>query len=269
MKQQILPDTKIRSICLHHFYESLTCFSVLPDVEVTSSDTLIQVISPDIPNWLTNAVFKINLEPEDIEQQIDSITTNYRTKQVAPFWRICPDDYPTNIDHQLLAAGYEKKTQHILMSIQIDTMGLVPTSSINTRLEVITSASALHEKHLSFRQIDDNGSKSFTTLMRDLFDFHGYEQDSRWLHYVALQGDKPIGYASAFYTANAVGIYNVGVIPEARRKGIATALTIQALQDARERGYKIGTLQSSEMAHSMYKKIGFETHFPIQYFAPA
>ncbi|MEL6408314.1 MAG: GNAT family N-acetyltransferase [Chloroflexota bacterium] len=267
--QNQLSDNTIETICLQHFYESLTCFSALVDVDVTSSKSATQVISPNIPNWLTNAVFNLNLESSKVTQAIEDITQRYRSNDVVPFWRLCPNDHPTNIHDHLIAAGYAQKMKQFLMSLNLDTVTQSPTLLDNIVIEQITTASELRDKHLSFTRIKDSTHKSFATLMCDLFDYYGYEQDSVWRHYVAIQNGVSVGYGSAFYAEHVVGLYNVGVIPEAPRKGIATSLTLKALRDAQQQGHKIATLQSSEMAQSMYEKIGFTTHFPIQYFAPA
>jgi ribosomal protein S18 acetylase RimI-like enzyme len=65
-----------------------------------------------------------------------------------------------------------------------------------------------------------------------------------------------------------VGIYSVGTIPEARGKGIGSAITLRALLDARRRGYRVGLLQSSEMGYNMYRRLGFETCFKIKKYVP-
>jgi predicted GNAT family acetyltransferase len=49
----------------------------------------------------------------------------------------------------------------------------------------------------------------------------------------------------------------VATLPEARGNGIGAALTLKPVQDAREMGYRVGTLQSSEMGFNIYKKLGF------------
>lgn len=53
------------------------------------------------------------------------------------------------------------------------------------------------------------------------------------------------------------GIYNVATRPSARRRGLATALTLQLAHDARERGCLSVSLQSSPMAHGLYTTLGF------------
>ncbi len=53
------------------------------------------------------------------------------------------------------------------------------------------------------------------------------------------------------------GIYNVGTLPHARRRGLGTALTGLHLYRARERGCATASLQSTEIAEGVYAKLGF------------
>ncbi len=53
------------------------------------------------------------------------------------------------------------------------------------------------------------------------------------------------------------GIYNVGTLEHARRRGIGTALTAALVRDARERGCATASLQSTPMAERVYAAVGF------------
>jgi ribosomal protein S18 acetylase RimI-like enzyme len=66
-----------------------------------------------------------------------------------------------------------------------------------------------------------------------------------------------VAAALAFDHAGDCGIYNVGTLPHARRRGLASSLTAAQLRAARERGCTTASLQSTEMAERLYARLGF------------
>jgi predicted GNAT family acetyltransferase len=63
--------------------------------------------------------------------------------------------------------------------------------------------------------------------------------------------------ALAFDHAGDCGIFNVGTLPHARRRGLATALTALQVRDAAARGCRTASLQSTAMAERVYAAVGF------------
>ena len=53
-------------------------------------------------------------------------------------------------------------------------------------------------------------------------------------------------------------IYRVAVIPEARGRGIGSAISMAPLGTARELGYGVAVLNPSDMSYGMYKRLGFQ-----------
>jgi GNAT superfamily N-acetyltransferase len=66
-----------------------------------------------------------------------------------------------------------------------------------------------------------------------------------------------VSTALAFDHHGDCGIYNVATVPEARRRGIGSAVTTVQLHLARERGCTTASLQSTEMAERVYALVGF------------
>ena len=84
-------------------------------------------------------------------------------------------------------------------------------------------------------------------------------------NYLGYLNGKPVSTCTIFY-GGAAGIYCVSTLPEARGKGIGGAITLKPLQEAREMGYRVGVLQSSEMGFNVYKKLGFRHLCQIENF---
>ena len=74
---------------------------------------------------------------------------------------------------------------------------------------------------------------------------------------VARLDGESVAAAMAFDHDGDCGIYNVGTLEHARRRGLGTAVTTTLLHDAVERGCRTASLQSTAMAERVYAAIGF------------
>jgi GNAT superfamily N-acetyltransferase len=78
--------------------------------------------------------------------------------------------------------------------------------------------------------------------------------------YLALLDDQPVVTSQVFLAAGVAGIYQVTCLPEARGRGIGTAVTLASLLDARRRGYAIAILQASDLGYPVYRRLGFREY---------
>jgi ribosomal protein S18 acetylase RimI-like enzyme len=65
------------------------------------------------------------------------------------------------------------------------------------------------------------------------------------------------------------GVYNVSTLPWARRRGLGTAVSAALLRDARARGCRTASLQSTPMAERVYAGVGFRDLGRILEYVPA
>lgn len=70
-----------------------------------------------------------------------------------------------------------------------------------------------------------------------------------------------VGTVICHKTLTTLGIHSLGIIPAMRGKGLATQIMYKIINDAKIGGSQIVTLQASQMAKSMYEKMGFKTDF--------
>ena len=74
---------------------------------------------------------------------------------------------------------------------------------------------------------------------------------------VARRCGENVATGIAFDFGTDCGIYNVGTLEAARRRGLGTALTAIQLHDAIARGCRTASLQSTAMAERVYAAVGF------------
>jgi ribosomal protein S18 acetylase RimI-like enzyme len=68
---------------------------------------------------------------------------------------------------------------------------------------------------------------------------------------------RPASVALALHHGDDCGVSFVATIPEARRRGLATAVMRQALQDARAKGCTSTTLQATDLGERLYEHLGY------------
>ncbi len=71
--------------------------------------------------------------------------------------------------------------------------------------------------------------------------------------------DRPVGTSLAIRTGEVAGVYAVGTLRDARRRGVGTAATWAAVAAGRTWGCDTIVLQASEMGFPMYLEMGFRT----------
>ncbi|MGN6166776.1 MAG: GNAT family N-acetyltransferase [Solirubrobacteraceae bacterium] len=86
---------------------------------------------------------------------------------------------------------------------------------------------------------------------------------------VARRRGASVSTAIAFDLNGDCGIYNVGTLEPARRRGLASALTAIHLHDARARGCLSASLQATAMAEGLYAAAGFRDLGRILEYVPA
>ncbi len=95
----------------------------------------------------------------------------------------------------------------------------------------------------------------------------GADRDAYHVLVARLDG-APVATAMAFDHGGDCGVFNVTTMDGARRRGLGTAVTAHHLHDARARGCRSASLQSSEMAERVYAAVGFRDLGHFLEFAP-
>jgi ribosomal protein S18 acetylase RimI-like enzyme len=94
--------------------------------------------------------------------------------------------------------------------------------------------------------------------------------DPAALHLLVARHDgENVATAFGFDHDGDCGIYDVGTLAHARRRGIGTALTSALVHDAIARGCQTASLQATPMAERMYAAVGFRDLDRIVEYVPS
>lgn len=75
--------------------------------------------------------------------------------------------------------------------------------------------------------------------------------------YLGLLDGVPVATAMRCATHRVAGVYNIAVLPQARRRGIGAALTRHAALDGADEGCPASVLQASEEGFPVYQRMGY------------
>lgn len=149
------------------------------------------------------------------------------------------------------------------MAIDLGTFPEVPTIPDGLKIQAVEDKSTMRTWAHVFT-IGYGMPPAWEGMIFEVWNALGLDFPVR--NYLGYIDGEPVSTSTVFYGAGVAGIYDVATLPEARGRGLGTALTLTPLLDARQAGYRIGVLQSSEMGFGVYKRMGFRHLCQIENF---
>jgi ribosomal protein S18 acetylase RimI-like enzyme len=188
----------------------------------------------------------------------------FRDKDVNTFtWWLEPHLKPSNWESVLSKHGFGFSNDTPGMAVDLHEMNDSTQPTDGYEIRDVKDEESMR----SWAEVFVNGyglPSAWESLAFDLWMQLGLDLPMR--NYLGYLNGKPVSTSTVFYGGGAAGIYCVSTLPEARGKGIGVALTLKPLQGAREMGYRVGVLQSSEMGFNVYEKLGFRHLCQIENF---
>jgi GNAT superfamily N-acetyltransferase len=101
---------------------------------------------------------------------------------------------------------------------------------------------------------------------------HHLDDDSPLWQYVALDGDRPVGWVRSVVVPTATGpaawVSNMFVLPAWRRRGIGRSMLARMLRDDRRRGATRSVLLASHTGAMLYPRVGYESLGELLIYTP-
>ena len=227
-----------------------------PSVELSIGRYLTWLIT-SMPDHFMNLVICTELPQKGIETLVEDALDHFRTLNIKKLSWLAEAGVPAQeIKKHLLANGLTFR-ESFATEMAIDLTGLSGDDPEPDGLEI-----RLVDDDKSLRQWIHVASLGFGVPieMEDVwFEFFNYAAcRTPFQTYLGLLHGKPVATSQVSNSAGVAGIYNVTCLPEARRRGIGSALVMKPLLAAHNIGMKIGVLQSSSMGYNAYRRLGFQ-----------
>ena len=207
-----------------------------------------------------NCVVHAALAPEEADEEIEASLERMRVHGVPGSWHVGPSMRPPDLGERLVAHGLEYGGDDIGMAVDLSTLPEevpVPEGFVVERVRDENGLAAWIEALGSGFGEGPVEAEWVGEVYRRLGD------EGPWRHYLGRLGEEPVATATLFFGAGVAGVYFVCTVERARRRGIGAAVTLAALREARDLGYTVGVLGSSEMGFPVYRRLGFEEYCRI------
>ena len=206
-----------------------------------------------------------NDDPAYIEAKIEEMIAFFRTRNIDFGWTTGPSTRPTDLGQMLDAHGFVFSDSTTGMAI--DLQALNENISTNADLAIIEIEDLETLKIL--RSIEISGFGASEMAAQNYFEAYahtGFGNGTAWHHYIGWLHGEPVTIASLLIHAGVAGLYGIATIPHSRHQGVAAALTLHALHEARKLGYRIAVLSPTEMSYALYRRIGFQEYCKLLHY---
>ena len=206
-------------------------------------------------------------EGEDADAVVARVTARFRERDVPFMWVVRPSDTPSDLPHRLAQHSLDMVEQATGMELGLATWEPAAVATEARIIEALDDRSLTDYEELirTYWSVPEAGRALIHTLNR----YWGPGPRSPGTRLVAYVDDKPV--AKLFLNLSEVpercSIYGVAVLPEARGRGLATAMMETALARAKREGARTAVLHSSNMALALYRRMGFTEHCILSVFA--
>ena len=240
--------------------ESFKSWSKWTKLEV-HEDPEITWTESDIPFFLFNTVLNLvpptGNPPADPGPVIAAAVSRARSRQMPMGWWVGSTNPTPGLGQQLENQGLFHAATLTGMAMELKALDEPPSSPQGLTISPVNNADTLEtwcQLMTSVSEFPDFAAAAWLEMYREM----EIIDHSEWSLYLGSFNGTPVSTSALFLGAGVAGIHGVTTLPEYRGKGIATAMTYPPLLNARNRGYRIGVLFSSEMAVEIYRRIGFQ-----------
>jgi GNAT superfamily N-acetyltransferase len=213
------------------------------------------------PVFFCNGVICCQLSEQEADELIPALCAEARSRQVALTWLLAPSSRPADLEQRLLAQGCRLDEEVPGMAIELGRPLPVTAPPVPEELvvEEVSDTSAM----ATWLQVLCDGfgfPEPIRAVFFDLYHRYGFVQGQPVHYLLGFWRGEPVATALLTVGGEMAGLYGVATLPQVRRQGIGTAMTLAAMRQAERLGYRHATLQATPMGLNVYRRLGWQEY---------
>jgi ribosomal protein S18 acetylase RimI-like enzyme len=237
-----------------HCWDGSRLSLILPGSEAREEPGRFLQVLTTVPIGFMNPIVSGRLTLDGAGQVIAGATAALRDRGLPGLWWLPPSAGPEDMGDRLEANGWSLQESMPWMARPLDDPLAEPGAVAGLVVRRVRSPA----DQAAWLEVMRSGFGLPDPIARGLDRLSSAAgTDGVWLRYVAFLDGMPAGSAGLNRAGAVPGLYNVATVPGARRRGVATAVTLAALRDARAGGATMAVLGTTEMGRGIYERLGF------------
>lgn len=228
-------------------------FSRLPNAELYDEPDLLWVAS-GLPVF--NTVLHAHTTEEKLGPAIERVVAYFRSRQLAFHWYVGPLSLPATIREHFPRYGVQHDVDEPGMALDLYELNEdVPRAPALVIQQVTSDELLLQWLHTWGFPVPEDYLQHLFAAYQPLY---GEHEPLRF--FLGFLGGRPVATCSLFEGAGVAAVHHVVTVPDVRRQGIGTTMTLAALHEARALGYRISVLRASPDGFPLYLQLGFRQY---------
>lgn len=225
----------------------------LPGGRLDENDEMIR-FSTGLPSPMFNGVARTRIE-----------TVSAQLLEQPFFWWTGPQSAPPDVDDRLEAAGLTPAGRNWpAMAMALADIDEAQAAPDGVEVEPVSSPRELEQWGTIFCAAHDLPPWSADSWIEAA---HRLEfRDLPWQHWIARLDGEPAGVGLSHTGGGVIGLYGIGTLTTARRRGVGSALTLVPMLQARDEGFRAAILHATPDGERLYPRLGFKEYCRISRF---
>ncbi|HEX6817900.1 MAG TPA: GNAT family N-acetyltransferase [Ktedonobacterales bacterium] len=211
---------------------------------------------------MDNGVLRTRLTSERAGARINTMRAYFDERGLPFVWWGGPARSPADLSARLEAAGFASEGDDPGMAADLHALREDLEVPPGVTIERVATHADLAD-WVSALRVGNGGLPLGGPLESERIPLsapESYAASDPYRLYLARHNGKPVATSAVQLGAGVAGLYCVATVPSARRQGIASAVVLAGLHEARAEGYRVGVLGSSRMGYGVYQRLGFQQY---------
>jgi GNAT superfamily N-acetyltransferase len=216
------------------------------------------LVDSGLPSDTFNQIARARLTPVDADRRIAEALEHFRSVGRPFSWWVGPGSRPLDLERRLEDHGLRAVGTELGMALEWTALPTRPPLPTGLAVQRVRTAGDLADWVAVIGSCDDPPDPAVAAFYARAATVLLAEECPTRL-YLGRVHEEAVATSEVFLVGSVAGVYGMATHPAFRRRGIGTAMTWAALEEARRLGVGTVILQATEVGEGVYARLGFRT----------